>query len=49
MARKKFEKHQQTVKRWFDLRKSVSRDLDVDDLVLRWDKEHKDKGKHTKF
>ena len=49
MDRKKFEKHQQTVKRWFDLRKSVSRDLDVGDLVLRWDKEHEDKGKHTKF
>ena len=49
MARKKFEKHQQTVKRWFDLRKSVSRDLEVGDLVLRWDKEHEDKGKHTKF
>ena len=37
------------MKRWFDLRKSVSRDLEVGDLVLKWDKEHEDKGKHTKF
>ena len=49
MARKKFEKHQQTVKRWFDLRKSNGRDLEVGDLVLKWDKEHEDKGKYTKF
>ena len=48
-ARKKFDKHQQTVKRWFDHRKSASRDLEVGDLVLTWDKEHEDKGKHTKF
>ena len=37
------------MKRWFDLRKSVSQDLEVGDLVLKWDKEHEDKGKHTKF
>ena len=33
LARKKFEKHQQTVKCWFDIRKSNSRDLEVGDLV----------------
>ena len=49
LARKKFDKHQQTVKRWFDHRKSASRDLEVGDLVPKWDKEHEDKGKHTKF
>ena len=49
LARKKFDKHQQTVKCWFDHRKSASRDLEVGDLVLKWDKEHEDKGKHTKF
>ena len=48
-ARKKFDQHQHTVKRWFDHRKSASRDLEVGDLVLKWDKEHEDKGKHTKF
>ena len=48
-ARKKFDQHQKTVKRWFDHRKSASRDLEVGDLVLKWDKEHEDRGKHTKF
>ena len=33
----------------FDLRTSVHRNLEVGDLVLKWDKEHEDKGKHTKF
>ena len=48
-ARKKFDKHQHTVKFWFDHRKLVSWDLEVGDLVLKWDKEHEDKGKHMKF
>ena len=43
LARKKFEKHQQSVKHWFDLKKSVSWDLEVGDLVLKWDKEHEAK------
>ena len=37
------------MKHWFDHRKSANRDLEVGDLVLKWDKEHEDKGKHTKF
>ena len=37
------------MKRWFDHKKSASRNLEVGDLVLKWDKEHEDRGKHTKF
>ena len=49
LARIFFYQHQKTVKRWFDHRKSASRELEVGDLVLKWHKEHKDRGKHTKF
>ena len=49
LARKKFDQHQKTMKCWFDHRKSSSRDFEVGDLVLKWDKEHEDRGKHTKF
>ena len=49
LARKKFDQHQKTVKHWFDHRKSATRNLEVGDLVLKWDKEHEDRGKHTKF
>ena len=49
LAINKFDQHQKTVKRWFDRKKSASRDLEVGDLVLKWDKEHEDRGKHTKF
>ena len=48
-AKKHFAKHQQIVKSWFDHGSSLNRELRVDDLVLRWDKAHEDKGEHTKF
>ena len=48
-AKKRFVKHQQIIKTWFDHGSSSNRELQVDDLVLRWDKAHEDKGEHTKF
>ena len=48
-AKKRFAKHQQIIKTWFDRGSSSNRELQVDDLVLRWDKAHEDKGEHTKF
>ena len=48
-AKKHFVKHQQIIKTWFDCGSSSNRELQVDDLVLRWDKAHEDKGEHTKF
>eukprot|EP00253_Pinus_taeda_P028458 PITA_28458 len=43
------DKHQQIIKLSFDLASSSSKQLQVGDLVLKWDKAHEDKGKHTKF
>ena len=48
-AKKHFAKHQQIIKAWFNRGSSSNRELQVDDLVLRWDKAHEDKGEHTKF
>ena len=48
-AKKHFAKQQQIVKSWFDRGLSLNLELQVDDLVLRWDKAHEDKGEHTKF
>ena len=48
-AKNKFYQHQQLVKKWFDERSSSDRDFLVGDLVLRWDKKHKDNKYHTKF
>ena len=42
-------KHQQIIKKSFDSASSSSKQLQVGDLVLKWDKSHEDKGKHTKF
>ena len=42
-------KHQQIFKSWFDHSSSSNKELQVDDLVLKWDKAHEDKGEHTKF
>ena len=41
--------HQKIVKIWFDKRKSRKGSFEVGDLVLKWDRRHDDKGKHTKF
>eukprot|EP00253_Pinus_taeda_P026775 PITA_26775 len=42
-------KHQQIIKSSFDSLSSGSKQFQVSDLVLKWDKAHEDKGKHTKF
>ena len=36
-------------KKWFDERSSLDRDLSVEDLVLRWEKKHKENKEYTKF
>ena len=43
------EKHQQLVKSSFDASSTGSKILSIGDLVLKWDKAHEEKGKHTKF
>ena len=43
------EKHQQGVKSSFDSSFTSSKNLSIGDLVLKWDKAHEEKGKHTKF
>jgi len=48
-AKEKFTLHQNRIKRWFDKKSAGKVDFDVCDLVLKWDKPHEDKGKHTKF
>eukprot|EP00253_Pinus_taeda_P002829 PITA_02829 len=42
-------KHQQIIKSSFYSISSRSKQFQVGDLVLKWDKAHEDKGKHTKF
>eukprot|EP00253_Pinus_taeda_P022767 PITA_22767 len=42
-------KHQQIIKSSFDSISSGSKQFQVGDLVLKWDKAYEDKGKHTKF
>eukprot|EP00253_Pinus_taeda_P009215 PITA_09215 len=42
-------KHQQIIKTSFDSISFGSKQFQVGDLVLKWDKAHEDKGKHTKF
>eukprot|EP00253_Pinus_taeda_P005486 PITA_05486 len=43
------DKHQQIIKLSFDSDSPSSKQLQVGDLVLKWDKAHEDKGKHTNF
>jgi len=43
------EKHQQLVKSSFDASSTGSKLLSIGDLVLKWDKAHEEKSKHTKF
>jgi hypothetical protein len=45
----KFEAHQQTLKCWFDKKSFGEKEFQIGDLVLKWDKPHEDKGKHSKF
>eukprot|EP00253_Pinus_taeda_P036430 PITA_36430 len=42
-------KHEQIIKSSFDSISFGSKQFQVGDLVLKWDKAHEDKGKHTKF
>ena len=41
--------HQQLVKASFDSNLASRKYFQLGDLVLKWDKAHEDKGKHTKF
>jgi len=43
------EKHQQLVKSSFDASSTDSKIMSIGDFVLKWDKAHEEKGKHTKF
>lgn len=47
--KQKLHQHQQIMKHWFDGRYSSDRDIEVGDLVLKWDKAYKDKAKNSKF
>ena len=42
-------KHQQLIKSSFDSSSIRSKTIQIGDLVLKWDKAHENKGKHTKF
>jgi hypothetical protein len=48
-AKNKFETHQQIIKHWFDNKFVGQKESQVGDLVLKWDKPHEDKWKHSKF
>ena len=41
--------HQKIVKTSFDMSFTSSTNFEIGDLVLKWDKAHDEKGKHTKF
>eukprot|EP00253_Pinus_taeda_P018062 PITA_18062 len=41
--------HQQLVKDSFDTTSASQKRIEVGDLVLKWDKSHEEKGRHTKF
>ena len=44
-----FSNHQMIIKNWFDNRAIDNKYFEVGDLVLKWDKAHEEKGKHSKF
>ena len=48
-AKEKISLHQSRIKRWFDRKSEGKTSYSVGDLLLKWDKAHKAKGKHTKF
>ena len=48
-SRNKLYHHQQLVKILFDDKSSTIRDFQIGDLVLKWEKPHKDKRDYTKF
>ena len=48
-TREKFTIHQSRIKRWFDKKSIGGKFFEVRDLVLKWDKAHEEKGKHSRF
>jgi len=48
-ARTTHAHHQQLVKASFDSNSVSSKNFQLRDLVLKWDKSHEEKGKNTKF
>eukprot|EP00253_Pinus_taeda_P019223 PITA_19223 len=48
-AKRTHAHHQALVKSSFDSNIITRKDFQVGDLVLKWDKAHEEKGKHTKF
>ena len=48
-AKERFKHQQEIVKKWFNKRKSGNRIFEVQDMVIKWDHLHDEKGKHTKF
>ena len=48
-ARKMHAHHQALVKSSFDSNIMTRKDFQMGDLILKWDKAHEEKGKHTKF
>ena len=49
MEKEKFTLHHNCTKRWFNKKSTGNANFNVGDLVLKWDKTHEDKGKHTIF
>ena len=48
-AKGKFQAHQVVIKKWLDKNSIGDKRFQVCDLVLKWDKAHEAKGKHSKF
>lgn len=48
-AKPMFHEHQQIIKIWFDKHLGTDIEFTMSDLVLKWDKIHEEKGKHSKF
>eukprot|EP00253_Pinus_taeda_P028047 PITA_28047 len=48
-AKRTHAHHQALVKSSFDSNMMTRKDFQMGDLVLKWDKAHEEKGKHTKF
>ena len=48
-AKNKFYQHEELVNKWFDEKSSYDRYFSVGDLVLIWDKQHKDNKEYTKL
>ena len=48
-AKERFKHQEEIVKRWFEKHKFGKGSFEVENLVLKWDHPHDEKGKHTKF